>query len=145
MVFCGSGHDDGEAGGLGKPHRAEHERKMRAGQFVTGRWGQIQVDDVAPLGEVGLLAQTISLPARFGIRSGPQIAGVTPLSSSCSVHFFRDLARRMEIVSPLTRTFTDSPSFSLSRSTPSCGMRTPRLLPQRATLLILSTIPVAII
>src|SRR5207244_12865778 len=102
-----------------------------------------EVDDVAALGMIGLFARISSFTLRWGIRSGPQMAGVIPFSNSFSVHFLRVLARRIVIVSPLTRTLTDTPSFSLSWSTPSCGMRNPRLFPQRATLLVFSMVRAA--
>src|SRR5271154_509148 len=143
MMLRRARNDNDKAGGFGESRCADDEREMRAGQFTAGRWGKVQMNDITPVGVVSLLAQISSLPERPGTRSGPHMDGVTPLSNSSSVHFRRLFARRMVMVSPLTRTVTEWPSFNSSRSTPSRGMRSPRLLPQRATLLVFSIIPEA--
>src|SRR5689334_18373589 len=105
-------YQDGKACCLRKANAANDQCKMWPGEFVPGGGGEIEMDDVAAVGVIGLLAHRSSLPTRLGIRSGPQIAGVTPFRSSFSVHFFRGLARLMVMESSLTRTLTRSPSFS---------------------------------
>src|SRR5260370_31013008 len=69
--------------------------------------------------------------------------GVTPLSSSASVHFLRVRRGMMVIERARTSTLTCSPALRCKRSTASWGIRKPRLLPQRETVLCRRTLAVA--
>src|SRR5438105_4679162 len=82
MEFGGSQNDDGEARSFGESTCTQNQCEMRSSQFVTGRGSEVQVNEVPALGMIGLLTQISSPPARLGMRSGPHIAGVTPLRSS---------------------------------------------------------------
>src|SRR5205809_770200 len=107
---------------------------MRAGEFVAGGRGKIDVNDVAPRRVISLLTHQISLPT-----GGPQsispstISGVTPLSSSLSDHFFR---MGVIVIAPdFTSTRTRSPARNFSCCAASRGIRRPRLLPHCETVL----------
>src|SRR6267143_5436254 len=108
---------------------------MRPGEFMAGRWGTIDVNDVAAVLVISLFTHQISLPV-----GGPQsispstMAGVTPRSSSVSDHFFRI---GVIVIEPdFTSTRTRSPARSFNCCAASRGMRRPRLLPHWKSVLL---------
>src|SRR5438067_11470174 len=96
MILRGGGQHDAQPRGAGERHAADDQAVVRAGELPAGGRGEVDVEDVAPTGVIGPLAQSASFPtgAPQSI-SPPTISGVTPLSNSASVHRVRRRVRRI--------------------------------------------------
>ncbi len=68
MVLARARHHQRESRRPRKVDRAQHQhREMRTRQLMPGGRRQVQMDDVAAIGMIRLLAHTSSLPTRSGI------------------------------------------------------------------------------